>query len=72
MDRNQFFCKDPTDVSVKDVHQYGLPALLVSSLPLCYFIVYLLQEQSIENLVKKKVRYSIMVNVPPLRLFPCF
>ena len=53
MDRNQFFCKDPTDVSVKDVHQYGLPALLVSSLPLCYFIVYLLQEQSIENLVKK-------------------
>ncbi|KAI8930099.1 hypothetical protein BC831DRAFT_422013 [Entophlyctis helioformis] len=44
------YADDPVDVSVRDIQKHGLPALLMSSLPLCFFIGHLLQEQTIENL----------------------
>ncbi|EGF83488.1 hypothetical protein BATDEDRAFT_22221 [Batrachochytrium dendrobatidis JAM81] len=42
--------RDPTDVSIKSISREGLSVMLLSCLPLCYFITHLLQEQSIENL----------------------
>jgi hypothetical protein len=47
----QFFGKSaPVDVSPSDIEKYGLPALLQSNVPLCYFLYSLLEQYSSENL----------------------
>lgn len=47
----QFFGKSaPVDVSLIDIEKYGLPALLQSNVPLCYFLYSLLEQYSAENL----------------------
>lgn len=40
------------DVSVNEVQTYGLAAMLQSSVPLCYFLFYLLESYCSENLVQ--------------------
>jgi len=47
----KFFGKSaPVDISVKDIEDYGLPALLNSNIPLCYFLHFLLETFRAENL----------------------
>lgn len=47
----RFFGKSaPVDTSVAEVEKYGLPALLQSNVPLCYFLYSLLEQFSSENL----------------------
>jgi hypothetical protein len=47
----QFFGRSaPVDVSPDDIEKYGLPALLQSNVPLCYFLYSLLEQYSSENL----------------------
>lgn len=47
----QFFGRSaPVDVSPADIEKYGLPALLQSNVPLCYFLYSLLEQFSSENL----------------------
>jgi hypothetical protein len=47
----QFFGQSaPVDVSPSDIERYGLPALLQSNVPLCYFLYSLLEQYSAENL----------------------
>lgn len=40
-----------TDVSITEIRNVGLKAILQSKVPLCYFLYHLLQEFSSENLV---------------------
>jgi hypothetical protein len=49
----QFFGVEPRpeDVTLAEIKQEGLAKMLQSRLPLCYFLVYLLQTYSSENLV---------------------
>jgi len=47
----QFFGKSaPVDVHINEIEKYGLSALLQSSVPLCYFLLSLLEQFSAENL----------------------
>lgn len=47
----RFFGKSaPVDTSVAEVEKYGLPALLQSNVPLCYFLYSLLEQFGSENL----------------------
>lgn len=47
----QFFgTSAPVDVSPKDIERFGLPALLQSNVPLCYFLLSMLEQYSAENL----------------------
>lgn len=47
----RFFGKSaPVDTSVAEIEKYGLPALLQSNVPLCYFLYSLLEQFSSENL----------------------
>lgn len=47
----QFFgISAPVDVSLADLEKYGLPALLQSNVPLCYFLYSMLEQYSSENL----------------------
>lgn len=39
----------PVDVSIRDIEQLGLKALLASRVPLCYFLYQLLEEHCSEN-----------------------
>ncbi|KAL2916874.1 G-protein signaling regulator protein [Polyrhizophydium stewartii] len=61
--RSRISSADPTDVSVRDIQRQGLSALMLSCLPLCYFIVHLLQEQTIENLF-------FLIDVENFRQYP--
>ncbi|KAI8071313.1 hypothetical protein BC940DRAFT_365395 [Gongronella butleri] len=38
------------DMCLQDIQQHGLPCMLASKVPLCYFLLHLLQEYSCENL----------------------
>ncbi|RCH99629.1 GTPase-activating protein [Rhizopus azygosporus] len=47
----RFFGEDaPHDICVKEIRKEGLKAILLSKYPLCYFLYYLLEEYSSENL----------------------
>lgn len=48
--RQIFGCSAPVDVSLSEIAQHGLPALLQSSVPLCYFLYSMLEQYSAENL----------------------
>lgn len=41
----------PVDVCIYEIRKEGLKAILESKVPLCYFLYYLLDEYSSENLV---------------------
>ncbi|KAI8052452.1 hypothetical protein BDF22DRAFT_600075, partial [Syncephalis plumigaleata] len=41
----------PKDVTITDIRDQGLRVLLRSRLPLCYFLRFLLEEHSCENLI---------------------
>ena len=43
----------PVDVCICEIKKEGLKAILESKVPLCYFLYYLLDEHSSENLVNK-------------------
>lgn len=41
----------PYDVSLRNIDEFGLPAMLQSNVPLCYFLMSLVKEIASENLV---------------------
>lgn len=47
------------DVSVAEIEKHGLAAMLESNVPLCYFLYYLLDAYSSENLVQTPHDYSM-------------
>lgn len=51
----------PIDVCVSEIIKEGLKAMLESKVPLCYFLFYLLDEFSSENLVRNKMHYTIII-----------
>lgn len=55
----------PVDVCVHEIKKEGLKAILESKVPLCYFLYYLLDEYSSENLVNSFVKYmnNLLINV---------
>jgi len=47
---NFFGDKPPLDISGRELNREGLKAMLQSKVPLCYFLLFLLEEYSCENL----------------------
>ena len=47
---NFFGANIPVDVSIRDIENLGLRALLASRVPICYFLYQLLEEHCSENL----------------------
>jgi hypothetical protein len=52
--------KPPIDVCVREIERQGLRAILHSKLPLCYFLLFLLEEYSSENLVSLRCFPSLI------------
>lgn len=52
----------PLDVCIGEIVKEGLKAMLESKVPLCYFLYYLLDEFSSENLVRKSQKSNLNLN----------